>query len=272
MIDHLSYSSINAYHYCARSWRYHYIDKVPAPTAPALIFGGAFHNAIEAFIEACALGKACAEDTPALLKLWSDRWQEKLDRERDIDWSNDGPDELAALGAKMLSKLTVTGNGPKREMATAEFLSQIVPRVTDGKPEIERRIELHVPGVPVPIIGYIDIITADGVPCDFKTASRSWYGDKADGEMQPTFYLAALAQAGEPVPDGKFRYYVFTKTKSPKAQIIETSRTASDMFWLFEMVQETWKSIEAGSFAPNPTGWKCSEKYCQYWPICRGRG
>jgi len=93
--------------------------------------------------------------------------------------------------------------------------------------------------------------------------------------MQPTFYLAALSQDDYPlVKDGDgaylFRYYVFVKTKKPKVQIWETTRTVSDLFWLFGLIREVWHGIEAGVFPPNPETWKCSPRYCEYWGICRG--
>jgi len=265
-IDHLSYSSINTYHLCPNAWKKRYIDKVRTPTATALVFGSAFHATVEAYIEA----KATGQDAD-LATLWPEKWAAKLERERSIDWGDDDPDDMQALGLRMCGKLDVSGGGKNRTETATEFLGKIVPRMNGGKPEIERKVSLSVPGVPVPVIGYIDIVTADGVPADFKTASRAWYANKAHDELQPTFYLAALAQMGEPVPDGKFRYYVFTKTKSPKAQILETERTPGQMLWLFELIRETWQAIEAGVFPSNPTGWKCSEKYCDYWPMCRGR-
>ena len=46
-IGHLSYSSIGSYLTCSRAWKYHYIDKLPEPTTPALIFGSAIHDTVE---------------------------------------------------------------------------------------------------------------------------------------------------------------------------------------------------------------------------------
>jgi len=264
-LKHLSYSSINTYHLCPSAWKRHYIDKVPTPTATALVFGSAFHATVEEAIKIMTGGKDVD-----LLGLWTTTWDRKVAQEGAIDWGDDTPADLHELGTRMLGKLDVSGSGANRKEMAGEFLSKIVPMMNNGKPVIERKVSLSVPGVPIPVIGYIDIITADGVPSDFKTASRAWYKSKADEELQPTFYLAALAQMGEPVPDGKFRYYIFTKAKSPKAQILETSRTAGEMLWLFELIRQTWQAIEAGVFPSNPTTWKCNPKYCDYWNMCRG--
>lgn len=271
MQDHLSHSSINTYLLCPRSWRMRYVDKVQTPSASALVFGGAFHDTVETALSAVAQGETSPLATSWLLKLWSEKWQAKIAKEQ-VAWGDESPEELAALGARMLgNKLEVSGAGPNRIETMPQFLSKIVPMMDDDKPAIERKIELRVPGVPVPVIGYIDIVCADGVPGDFKTASRAWYADKAHEEMQPVFYLAALAQMGMPVPDGKFRYYIFTKAQKPKAQIIETKRTPSQLLWLFEVISETWQAIQASSFPPNPCTWKCSPAYCEYWQMCRGK-
>jgi len=264
-LKHLSHSSINTYHLCPSAWKRHYIDKVQTPTATALVFGSAFHAAVEEAIKIMADGKDV--DMPML---WATKWDQKVAQEGAIDWGDDTPASLHELGTRMLGKLAISGGGANRTETAAEFLSKIVPLMNNGKPVIERKVSLSVPGVPIPVIGYIDIITADGVPCDFKTASRAWYASKADEELQPTFYLAALAQMGQPVDGGKFRYYIFTKAKSPKAQILETSRSAGQMLWLFELIRQTWQAIEAGVFPSNPTTWKCNPKYCDYWNMCRG--
>ena len=49
-LDHLSYSSISTWLMCPRSWKYRYLDRVPVPTSPALMFGSAFHNTVEEYL------------------------------------------------------------------------------------------------------------------------------------------------------------------------------------------------------------------------------
>ena len=252
MIDHLSYSSINTWLLCPRSWKFRYIDKVEAPKSPALVFGSAFHAALEEHI---------AQDAsqPPLSKRWNECWQRQLGKDQDIAW--DKPEEsYRELGEMMLSDPNV--------VAVVETFK---PFMGGESPTIEVPVELRVPDVPVPVIGYIDIIEADGVPCDFKTSARSWSQKKADGEMQATFYLASLNQSGYDVKDLLFRYYVFIKNlKKPKVQIWETYRIADDLFWLFGLIRDVYDAIDWGVFPPNPGTWKCSPKWCEYWDVCRG--
>lgn len=266
-ITHLSYSALTTYNACARSYRYRYVDKVRTPVSSNLVFGSAFHDAVETALQVIASG-----ETPDLAGDWPTHWQWQQERNPDITYVNTTPDELKAQGLHMLtSPLEVSTNGRPSKcenmIAFLKGLELAIDPDTDSL-RLEERVILNLPNVPVPIIGYIDLVTRDGVPCDIKTAGRAWAPDKADNELQPTFYLAALNQQGD--QSDMFRYYVFVKTKTPKVQIIETRRTAGDMFWLIEALGETYRAIEAGIFPPTGAGsWKCNPEYCEYWNVCK---
>jgi len=269
-LDHLSYSSISSYLMCAANWRFHYIEKVPTKTSTALVFGSAFHGAIEQHILSAPTeyGKRqplidCWRESWIKETTWSNENDELLLRD-DIDWGTDTPESLENEGIRILTHKDVA-NG---------ILSIIPAWIVNNdqkRPAIESRVELRVPGVPLPIIGYIDIITADGIPGDFKTSSKSWSDSKAGDEIQTLFYLAALNQAGITVPDWAFRHYVFVKTKTPQFQVFTHTHNPSQLMWLFKMIESVWKGIEADVFPINPTTWKCSDKWCEYFALCRGK-
>jgi len=264
--DHLSYSSVSGWLMCAANWKFHYIDKVPAKTSTSLVFGSAFHGAIESF-----LAQQVTDQKPRnLLDCWEEAYKEATTTvgekgERilrdDIDWRDETPESLNNDGVRILSHPDVKSG-----------ILSIKPALREDKQfAIETKIELRVPGVPLPIIGYIDIITTDGIPGDFKTSSRAWSDSKAGDEIQTLFYLAALNQAGITVPDWAFRHYVFVKTKTPQFQVFTHTHNPSQLMWLFKMVESVWKGIEADVFPINPTTWKCSDKWCEYFALCRGK-
>lgn len=265
MIDHLSYSSISTYCLCPRSWKFHYIDQIKTPTAPVLVFGSALHNTVEAY-----LASRSAFGHPFIMsELWSTNWAAQLERESNIAWDTT-PETYFNQGLQMLTDPEIV-----------ETIQRLNPMVAAWPPNetgqeqtvwIEKQVNLQVPGVPVPITGYIDLITADGVPCDFKSSARSWNLDKAQEELQPLFYLAALNQLGLMQHAYRFRHVVFVKTKKPGVQVLETTRSIHEIFWLFGLIADVWQAIEKGAFPPNSTGWKCSDKFCDYWGICRGKG
>jgi hypothetical protein len=92
-LDHLSYSSISAYLYCARAWQLHYIEGIKTPTSPELVFGSAWHNTIESFI-----GNGHQSD---LLGSWSENWAKQADQ--DVDWGTDTPEYFCNEGVRLLS-------------------------------------------------------------------------------------------------------------------------------------------------------------------------
>lgn len=271
-LDHLSYSSISTWQMCGASWKFRYIEKPPQVlTSTNLVFGSAFHGAIETFL----VDRVTEEKPRSLLMCWNQSWEKEsttLDPEteerklrQDVDWGLDTPETLCNEGVRILSHPDVQqGILSIAPLAIWKAEKQI-------EVFIEQKVELKVPGVPIPIVGYIDIITADGVPGDFKTSSKSWSADKAEDEIQTLFYLAALNQAGFEVKDWRFRHYVFVKTKTPQFQMLEHTHNPAQLMWLFKMIQNVWKGIDAGVFPESPGSWKCNPKYCEYWALCRGK-
>jgi len=247
----LSYSSINLYLTCPEHWRRKYLLKQPQPSTPALIVGSAFHGTVE---------RAVVEGA-ALAALWPAVWASKLEADgHTVEWGADTPEQHFNDGLRLVSASAVQA-----------MVSEIRPRVDAQGHCIERKVSIEVPGVPVPIIGYIDIVCEDGVPGDFKTSKSRWSQADAEGEIQPLFYLAALHQMGTPAPGNRFRHFVVTKTKEPTATVIEHSHTWDEIFWLYELIRQVWRGIEAEVFPTNPNGWLCSAKWCGYWGQCRGR-
>lgn len=254
-INHLSYSSINAWLLCPRSWRYRYVDKVETPKSANLVFGSCFHETIESYLRG-----QCQGTMPDILSTWQRLWNSET-AEATIDWGDSTPEQLSNDGVQMLTHKDTTA-----------LFSTLQPLMENGEPVIEHKVTLRVPGVPLPIIGYIDMRDVEGVPYDFKTSARAWTLDKVDGELQPLFYLAALAQAGDRLnPKRRFKHLVFVKTKTPQVQTLEAMHSAAELLWLMDLIRSVWLGIQAEAFPPNVNGWKCSARYCEFWAYCRGR-
>lgn len=244
MLEHLSYSSITSYLSCPRAWKFKYIEKQPTRTSSALAFGSAFHETVEKYVT--------RTDETSILDLWKIAWAKQSGKVT-LD-EGDTIESLQNEGIRMFSSPKVMYE-----------LNAIQAPVA-----IEMPITLTIPGVPVPLTGFIDIITQDGVAGDFKTSGKRWADDKAANSLQPLVYLAALKQMGIE-PPMKFRHYVFIKTKEPNTQVIETEFKPSQLLFITSLIQSVWKSIDAGAFHEIPDGWLCSETYCDFWKLCKGR-
>lgn len=247
-IQHLSYSSLSLYMACPEAWRRKYVATEPTTTTPALVFGTAFHACMELAVTERA--------NP--VGFWDEAWAGAT-AGRDVIWGADSPAHHYNEGVRVLGS-----------PAVQDFAQALQPHVDEHGPWTERKVTLRVPGVDLPIIGYIDFLGADGVPGDFKTAAKAWPYGKAQAEIQPLFYLAALHQAGHDVPL-RFRHYVVTKTKQVRVDVHEHERTWGEIHWLLEMIQRAWEGIRQEIFFYNPTSSRCSAGWCEFWHDCRGK-
>lgn len=250
MINHLSYSSISLFLDCPEAWRRKYIAQEKTKSNTALAFGSAFHGTVERIIQSNAQAN------------WQGIWREEFKKSFTDDITleqNETLEQHYNEGIRMLNNKEIQNT-----------IAQIRPRHDESGAMIERMVELHVPNVPIPIIGYIDIILEDGTLGDFKTSERSWTQEKASSSLQPLFYLAALNQKGFEV-NWYFRHYVFVKTKTPQIQIIDHRHKPGEIFFMFETIKRIWDGIRKEYFPLNPTTWRCSQKYCDFYADCRGK-
>lgn len=235
---HLSYSQINLFKECAKLWQASYqLGKKRIPDQN-LVLGSAIHKAVELRIA----GKA-----PDLLKLWKTLWWEDFaNKPGKVVWHMT-KEECYETGVRIFSSKQVLA-----------LLDQIeVKKDPWGRPMIERKIEWQIDGLP-PVIGFIDAIAADGVPIDFKTASRMWSPSQALREIQPLFYIAALNELGETDHNYRFRHFVITKGLFPVARVFESQRTPEQVEEMRQTVIAVWRKIEEGVFEANPQSWLCS--------------
>lgn len=248
MIDHLSYSSISMYLDCPEAWQRKYVLNEPTRKTSALAFGSAFHGTVEQMVQ----GPVVMAD------VWKDEFEKAFNHEISLD-ADETREQFYNEGIRLLSHADVQ-----------KVIGEIRPKMDTAGAMIERRVELRVPGVNVPIVGYIDVVLDDGTPADFKTSARSWTQDQASNSLQTLFYIAALNQAGFDV-NWQFKHFVFVKTKTPQVQVLAHKHTPGELFFLFDLIRRVWQGIEGGFFPLNPTTWRCNEKYCDFYSACRGR-
>lgn len=261
-LEHLSNSSVSLYADCGRAWEARYVKELASPATPPLVIGTAFDRAVETYLRARVRGEHL--DLPTV---WREQWALTVGGERAafIDWQGELPEAIETQGAKL------AGYAGTRELLDG------LPVLLDGEgqPALQQQVTLRVPRVPVPVIGYVDVITADGVPGDFKTAARAWPDGKARRELQPRLYLAALLQANRTLTLGPgggalFRHWVWTKAARTQIQVIETEFSVAEILFALDVVAQAWQGISAGVFMPNAGSWRCNEG-CPVWSECVGR-
>lgn len=230
MIDHLSYSSINKYRNCPRSWRLHYLEGIRGEKSEALIVGSLAHKIAEKFLLKMH-GPSISATEKELDLIYYETAGEKIMGEEGVDIGDDSSWFLSSfLGGEI-----------------REILAGIHPKVKeDGTLALEEEVEFYAPSCPLPITGYIDCLTENNEIIDFKTSSRSWNQDRADKELQASFYATSLYLNGTVPYDQPItaKYVVMVKNKKTKIQVIETTRTTEDIATVFNIISEVWKGIQ----------------------------
>lgn len=229
MIHHLSYSSIMTWYTCPRLWWLNYEKRIPQEGSKHFAFGTAAHRVIQEG----ALGGSQRRTFTYFAQVYTD--------------------ELNKQGIE----LTLDS----QELKTAEALlsNEMVNHILDGMTvsnadQIERKVEFYAPGVPIPIIGYIDLLLDNGVPVDIKTSARDWSEDRAAGELQPLFYLTALNTINDHRHAGRFIHLIVVKdVEDPRAYEIETNFVAGYETEVFDLCTTTWNGIQEKRWEKVPT-------------------
>ncbi len=264
-VTHLSYSSVNKFRSCPKSWKFRYIDGVRGKKSEALEVGSMVHEIIESFL--------LSPGEKSLKEVYHDKLNSLIEEGEEENWPTIHHKNSFAMEKTEFS--TDSKNFIIQIMEGDELpaiLKSYAPEVESESIAVESKIEFNVPGVEIPVIGYIDLLTSGGRIVDFKTSKTSWNQDKADKELQASFYATSLYMNGiVPYDQPVFvDYVVMVKNKTPKIQVLTTTRTAEDIQTVFNTTSEIWKSIQREAFFPNASSFLCSEKYCDAWSLCEG--
>lgn len=130
--------------------------------------------------------------------------------------------------------------------------------------ELELRAEL--PGVAVPMLGYIDVLTKNGLVVDLKTAAKPWWDGRAVTELQPALYTFLARANGYEVHGFEFHVLVNEAgTHNVSGWRIPVKVDADFVEEHLERVVKAWQGIVAGEFPPKKSV-LCG--FCAYEFIC----
>ncbi len=135
---------------------------------------------------------------------------------------------------------------------------------------IEEAFSFTLPGIPIPIIGAMDLVEEDDagtiIITDFKTSGRSYSSDEISSNQQLTTYQIAAKHNGYADREILLRFDTLIKTKTPKFEQYWTTRSELDERRLIKKAAQVWNGISMGVFIPNDLSWKC--KGCAYKKAC----
>jgi hypothetical protein len=168
---------------------------------------------------------------------------------------------LLAEGLDAATKLT--------KLYREALAPQIMPALVEQKLSIDA-------GLPLPILGIVDVLTDTNWLPDLKTADKSKGAAEAENSLQLTFYAGLVADHIGKWPE-KVSLEILVNNKEPKLQSLATTRGPDDWANLMLRLQLFCAQLETGLFPPcDPGAWVCSPTWCGYFWTCKysikGRG
>jgi len=274
-LQHLSHSSYNRFALCPEDWRRRYIlGEKTAPTG-AMFLGRQVDEAVTLYYQRILdHGEHLAVDQ--VKDAFWDSWKAAGEAEREqlgIRWDADVREDGAfKIG---LAAIDLT-------------FSRLIPHL--GEPvAVQRRLEYtFAPQLEWSVLCYLDLETRrpDGdalrpTVVDYKVKTTPLTQYKADHDFQPAVYLAGRWLEGDPAAGFCFAQIAKPgpRRKEIGVSLVTTSRSAGQLRGALVRIAQAARQIVAyyERFGPeepwgfaDPSGWKCSARYCEAWGTCPG--
>jgi len=233
-------------------YQFRYLEGIKIPPAGVMIQGSAYHKAI-------ASDLVSVKETHDLLPLsdvrdiFSTHFDEQVHQKvssddgeefefDNINWEEQDPGEVKDKGIELV------------ELYHCTTAPGIIPV------EVENKLTSDINGDEFVLIA--DVVTED-VIIDHKVKKRRFSEAELKQDLQATAYTYFYRKP--------FQFHQALKLKTPTIDIAETERSQSDWGFFETLVPKIKQAITSGIFYPNPTGWHCSESFCGYFALCRGK-
>jgi PD-(D/E)XK nuclease superfamily len=274
-LQHLSHSSYNRFELCPEDWRRRYLLGERAAPTGSMFLGRRVDDTISIYYQRI-LDHGERLELDQLKDAYRDGWRAHEEAERanlGISWEQELREERAfKLGLDAI-ELTFT---------------QLIPHL--GEPvAVQRRVEYTLaPGLEWSVLCYLDLETRrpDGdalVPTvvDYKVKTTPLTQFKADHDFQPAVYLAGRWLEGDPAAEFSFAQIGKPggRRKEMSASLVTTARSIGQLRGALARIAQVARQIVASyeRFGPDapwgfaePSGWKCSARYCEAWRNCPG--
>ena len=253
---HLSASSINSYIDCSLAYKFSKIDFIPQEfQSDAQILGSCIHKALEFFHNERANNNKLP--LSMIHETFENVWRFEAAENTRIQYkAGNSYENLLSLGKSLLT--TYYSNLPDENYTVIG---------------VEVPFSLNIEGLPIPIIGAVDLIEKDDsgtlIITDFKTASKAYSSADIDNSFQLAVYYLAFKTNGYSDREILLKFDCLIKTKKPKFEQYYTIRTDEDETMAIKKIMAVWDGICKGVFIPNNNSWRCTgcayTKNCQEW-------
>ena len=250
---HLSASAIADYLECGLQYRFSRIDCLrPEFKADSLEFGSCIHLALADFHQERMIGAVMTRQE--LENRFAYHWRLRAKENTELRFKPDNTyDNLLERGQALL------------QVYHDHFFEENLTILA-----IEEPFSFKLKGIPIPIIGAMDLIEEDDrgeiIITDFKTAAKSYTDDDVRKNFQLMVYHLAAKANGYHNRKINLVIECLVKTKTPKFKRYCTTKDHLDERRAYKKIVEVWHGIAQGVFIPNDTSWKCKD--CSYRQAC----
>lgn len=243
---HLSPSSLKMFLRCPASYMFRYMYRIKTQPKSYLTKGRALHKGIEVnFVQKIN----SHEDLP--LKDVQDATADEFEKQATETAWEEGED-MGKIKDETINLAT---------LYHAEIAPTIQPLM------VEQKIVVDIPETDYQMVGILDLVDDQLNIRDAKHYGRTPNENDIAEDLQLTTYsflyrgLTGKVEAGVHLD-------CLIETKVPKVVHLSSSRSEKDINRLLNISRTVIHAIDTGCFYPNPTGFMCSEKNCDYWQMC----
>ncbi|CAA6692615.1 MULTISPECIES: PD-(D/E)XK nuclease family protein [unclassified Lentimonas] len=250
-LTHISASSLKLYLGCSLKYYFKKILKLEEPTSPAFQLGKAVHAGLQAF----HLGRWRGEshDEQSVLEAYHSAFLEQ-EATDPVEYKKGEREKLLEKGETILKAYLDSPHAKMEEIPLG----------------VEVKLEEEFAELPSPLLGYVDLVRAGNVPCDFKTCASTPNVELEafQHELQLTAYQLLIEEAtGEPVEGRELVFLV--KTKVPKIIVHRLPpATEHDKARFWSIAQAAIDGIYHERWVPAPSmqcGWCSFREQCKSW-------
>ena len=249
-VKHFSFSSISTYLRCPKQFYFRYIEGRKEPPKIVLIEGSSHHEALE---KNNLHKKEKGRDLKArqITESFMASLKSKVGVEEKLDWAGEDENRLYRRAVKWHE----------------DYVRELAPRIEPELVEETFEKEVSVNGVEFILKGVVDLAYAKKCS-DYKTISSFGFNNRKKeilSDLQLSFYSYATGYK-------EVENICFIKKDNPEIGVVEGQRSKQEIAWALRVASEVAKSVALGAFPmTDPKNWCCSELYCGYWGICRGK-
>lgn len=239
-VGFLSPSAVSMFQSCGHAFYLRYVKGLKMPPSVAMVEGISHHKWLE-FNNNHKLQKGRDVTVAVAEEVFQEDWKKRSQNAGDR------------------SPKSVNDISKRAKPLIQRYMTIIAPALIPKVAEVQA--DAIVAGVPMML--KIDVVTNKNAVLDYKVSSRKKSKNDVLNSLQLPLYAAVMKakRAG---------LVSMVHTKNEVAQ--ETHPFGQhELDWAGEVVASVADAIGKGSFpkAP-PDSWKCSERFCGYWHMCRG--